>query len=342
MRVFINSLKTKIMILRRILIALVLFCQLTVQSQDPVEVLNQVVADLMGEHKNPSIPTFNSMADACNSPYIDCNKRKTKIEGLFFQFANLNGFIPSEIAELKNLKYINLEFNYLKGIIPQGLTKLNHLQRLNLRGNFLTGPLPDDIGKMNADVDLSENSIKTDNKKAIRKYRIQKQINLEECRSPDSIFISKKPIGLLGAVTPNKPDPQSEPTDNSSESNLAATAVESMPRFPGCEDPSMDNAQREECAKMEMLQFIYRNLKYPILARENGVEGMVVIQFIINDVGDIEGANVVRDVGGNCGNAALWIVNRMNYICDPWIPGTQRGKAVKVLYTLPIKFKLEG
>ena len=57
--------------------------------------------------------------------------------------------------------------------------------------------------------------------------------------------------------------------------------VETMPTFPGCED-EQDEAERNKCAQEKMLQFLYENVEYPIIARENGVEGIVIIRFIVD------------------------------------------------------------
>ena len=73
-----------------------------------------------------------------------------------------------------------------------------------------------------------------------------------------------------------------------------------MPRFPGCEDKG-SAAEKKQCADKKMLEFIYKNIKYPAIARENGVEGTCVIQFVVEKDGAIADAKVVRDIG-----AQLW------------------------------------
>lgn len=118
--------------------------------------------------------------------------------------------------------------------------------------------------------------------------------------------------------------------------------VEQSPRFPGCEDVDGDKAAKEACATKKMLAYIYGNLKYPAIARENGIEGQVVIQFVVAKDGSIEDIKLVRDLEGGCGDAALKVVRGMNNLPQKWTPGKQRGRAVKVKFTLPVKFKLEG
>jgi periplasmic protein TonB len=117
--------------------------------------------------------------------------------------------------------------------------------------------------------------------------------------------------------------------------------VEQMPRFPGCEDKGTDK-EKDDCAKGKMLEYIYKNLKYPAIARENGVEGQAVLQFVVDKDGSITDVKIARDPGAGCGAAAESVILSMNNMGKKWTPGKQRGRAVKVLYTLPVKFKLEG
>ncbi|MCB9285535.1 MAG: energy transducer TonB [Lewinellaceae bacterium] len=112
--------------------------------------------------------------------------------------------------------------------------------------------------------------------------------------------------------------------------------VEDMPRFPGCEDQS-NKDERKKCAETKMLEYIYKNIKYPAIARENGVEGTVVITFVVEKDGSITDARVARDIGAQCGQEALRVVEEM----PKWVPGKQRGRAVRVQFNLPVKFRLE-
>ena len=112
--------------------------------------------------------------------------------------------------------------------------------------------------------------------------------------------------------------------------------VEQSPMFPGCEDIA-DKNERKICAETKMLQFMYGNIQYPAVARDNGVEGMVVIQFIVEKDGSITGAEIIRDIGANCGEEAKRVVNMMPL----WNPGRQRDRPVRVQFTLPVKFILQ-
>jgi protein TonB len=68
----------------------------------------------------------------------------------------------------------------------------------------------------------------------------------------------------------------------------------------------------------------------------------VIVQFTVGKKGEIEDARVARGIGAGCDEAALKAVEAMNNMSQKWIPGKQRGRPVKVLYTLPVRFKLEG
>ena len=88
-----------------------------------------------------------------------------------------------------------------------------------------------------------------------------------------------------------------------------------------------------------MLQFVYRTLQYPDAARKAGIEGMVVIRFVVGVDGLVKDAKIVREIGGGCGAEALRVVNSMAERDIRWIPGQNRDGAVPVSFNLPVKFK---
>ncbi|MEM9821035.1 MAG: energy transducer TonB, partial [Bacteroidota bacterium] len=143
-----------------------------------------------------------------------------------------------------------------------------------------------------------------------------------------------EPEPVEEAPPPPPPPPPPEP-----EVEEIFTVVEEMPRFPGCEDKP--KAERKACADKKMLQFIYKNIKYPPIARENGVEGAVVIRFVVDKDGKVKEPLIVKDIGAGCGNEALRVVKMMNNMPQGWVPGKQRGKPVKVYFNLPVRFRLE-
>ena len=101
--------------------------------------------------------------------------------------------------------------------------------------------------------------------------------------------------------------------------------VEDMPTFNGGEPAT------------EFRKYIAQNLRYPEIAAENGISGRVIVQFAVNKVGTVVDANVVRSVDPALDKEAIRVV-----LTSPkWVPGKQRGKAVKVLFTFPINFVLQ-
>lgn len=136
-------------------------------------------------------------------------------------------------------------------------------------------------------------------------------------------------------VAPPPPPPPPEP-----EIEEIFKIVEEMPRFPGCEDMGSDKVTLNECASKKLYAFLYKHIEYPPIARENSVDGMVVIQFVVEKDGTVTETKIVRDIGGGCGLEALRVINLMNDMPERWIPGKQRGKPVRVMFSLPVRFKL--
>ncbi len=119
---------------------------------------------------------------------------------------------------------------------------------------------------------------------------------------------------------------------------LYLRAVEEMPRFPGCEETEGTLEDVQGCAQSLMLKYVYTCLKYPQEARKKGVEGTVVISFIVSELGYVEDAFIARDIGYGCGEEALSIIQSM----PQWTPGIKDGKTVPVKFSLPVKFKLQN
>ena len=113
--------------------------------------------------------------------------------------------------------------------------------------------------------------------------------------------------------------------------------VDEMPRFPGCEDVQ-DKKERENCAFDKMLKFIYTNIKYPKSAQEAGIQGTVVVSFVIEKDGSISDLKVVRSISPDCDEEVLRVVKMM----PNWIPGKQDGEPVRVQFNLPVRFALEA
>lgn len=100
--------------------------------------------------------------------------------------------------------------------------------------------------------------------------------------------------------------------------------VEQMPEFP---DGGMAG----------LMQFLSKNIKYPTIAQENGTQGRVTVQFVVNKDGSIVDAKVLRGVDPYLDKEALRVIGSM----PKWKPGMQRGKPVRVKYTVPVMFRLQ-
>lgn len=141
-------------------------------------------------------------------------------------------------------------------------------------------------------------------------------------------------------VVEEAPPPPPPPPPPKEEPEEIFRIVEQMPRFPGCEDKG-SKEEKDKCAQQQLLEFIYANIKYPAIARENGVEGTCVVSFVVEKDGKVTDASILRDIGAGCGEEALRVVNLMNKEGKRWTPGKQRGRSVRVQFTLPVKFKLQ-
>ena len=119
--------------------------------------------------------------------------------------------------------------------------------------------------------------------------------------------------------------------------------VDQMPRFPGCEDLMNDASEEEveECHQMKLLTYVYGHIKYPKIARKDGVSGMAAVQFTVNRKGKLEDIELVKKVHESIDKEVLRMISIMSEEIT-WIPGVHNGKNVDVKYTLPVRFKLEG
>ncbi len=108
------------------------------------------------------------------------------------------------------------------------------------------------------------------------------------------------------------------------EEEVVFVVVESMPEFPG--------------GQQALFKYLSDNVKYPVIAQENGIQGRVICQFVVNKDGSIVDVEVVRSGGDpSLDKEAIRVIKSM----PKWKPGKQRGKAVRVKYTVPVNFKLQ-
>lgn len=98
--------------------------------------------------------------------------------------------------------------------------------------------------------------------------------------------------------------------------------VEQMPSFPG--------------GNAALMNYLGQNIKYPVIAEENGIQGRVIVQFVVGKDGHISDVRVAKSVDPSLDKEAVRVVKGM----PRWIPGKQNGQAVTVRYTLPVTFRL--
>lgn len=104
--------------------------------------------------------------------------------------------------------------------------------------------------------------------------------------------------------------------------NKVFMVVEKMPSFPG--------------GDAALMKYLRKNVKFPAIAQENGIQGRVYVEFVVNKDGRIVDVKILKGVDRHLDEEALRVVRNM----PSWEPGEQRGKAVRVSYRLPINFTL--
>ena len=108
------------------------------------------------------------------------------------------------------------------------------------------------------------------------------------------------------------------------EEEVIFVVVEKMPEFPG--------------GQQALFKYLSENVKYPVIAQENGIQGRVICQFVVNKDGSIVDVEVVRSGGDpSLDKEAIRVIKSM----PKWKPGKQRGKPVRVKFTVPVSFKLQ-
>ena len=119
------------------------------------------------------------------------------------------------------------------------------------------------------------------------------------------------------AAPPPPPAPKPEV------SNKVFDVVEEMPSFPG--------------GQGALMAFLSSNIKYPVVAQENGVQGRVIVGFVVERDGSITDVKIMRSVDPSLDREAQRVVKAM----PKWKPGKQNGSAVRVKYTVPVVFRLQ-
>lgn len=144
----------------------------------------------------------------------------------------------------------------------------------------------------------------------------------------DSESVSEEDILFEEIITPITPEPEKEvkyaPVHViEDEEQTIFDVVEQMPEFPG--------------GMSALMKYITTNLQYPATAKKAGTQGRVIVQFVVERDGTITNVKAVRGVESSMDEEAVRIINTM----PKWKPGMQRGKTVRVKFTVPVMFRLE-
>ncbi len=176
------------------------------------------------------------------------------------------------------------------------------------------------VEKVKSSVKFTAPVIKKDNE-----VKEEDEIKLEEVEK------SNKAIGTFtvegndevgGEVLKAKEEIKA-PEPPKQEENKIFTVVEQMPMFPG--------------GDAALMQYLSSNIHYPAVAAENGVQGRVVVGFVVERDGSITDVNVMRSVDPSLDREAVRVVKNM----PRWTPGKQNGSAVRVKYQVPVMFRLQ-
>lgn len=122
----------------------------------------------------------------------------------------------------------------------------------------------------------------------------------------------------------SKPAEVKQVVKTSTQGEEIFNVVEKMPEYPG--------------GMVELMKFLQRNVRYPKEAQEQGKQGRVVVQFVVNKDGSITDAKIAKSVDPQLDAEALRVVNAM----PNWTPGKQRGKEVRTYFTIPVTFRLSN
>ena len=153
----------------------------------------------------------------------------------------------------------------------------------------------------------------------------------EEMKNQDDLQKTKTTIGAfnvvgnddIGGEVLKAKEEIAQPEPPKEEESKVFDVVEEQPSFPG--------------GQGALMQWLSDNIKYPVIAAENGIQGRVIVQFVVSKTGSISNVNVVRGVDPSLDKEAVRVVKAM----PNWTPGKQNGTTVNVRYTLHVTFKVQ-
>ncbi|SMO37124.1 energy transducer TonB [Gracilimonas mengyeensis] len=170
----------------------------------------------------------------------------------------------------------------------------------------------------------------------------QEEVYVEEIvQTKQELQAPPPPRPVVPVEVPNDEIIEDEIIDLDSELNMNEIAIDVPP-------PPPSNDEEEEESEIFVvveqmpeliggLPSIQKYIEYPEMARKAGIEGRVVVQFVIDTDGNVQDPVVIRGIGGGCDEEALKAVKKAKFV-----PGRQRGKPVMVRYSLPISFSLQN
>ena len=178
------------------------------------------------------------------------------------------------------------------------------------------------VEQVKSSVKFTAPVIKKDNE-----VKEEDEIKLDEVQKSDKAVGSFNVQGndeVGGAVLKAKDEIAApEPPKHVVEETKIFTVVEQMPLFPG--------------GDAALMGYLRDNIHYPTVAAENGVQGRVVVGFVVERDGSITDVNVLRSVDPSLDREAMRVVKSM----PRWTPGKQNGSAVRVKYQVPVTFRLQ-
>lgn len=153
----------------------------------------------------------------------------------------------------------------------------------------------------------------------------------DEMKSQDELAKSTTAIGSfdvkgndeIGGEVLKAKEVIAQPEPPKEEEQKVFDVVEQMPSFPG--------------GPNALFEYLSKNIKYPAIAEENGVQGRVIVTFVVERDGSITDVKVAKSVDPALDKEAQRVVRGMPH----WIPGKQNGSAVRVKYTVPVTFRLQ-
>ena len=178
-----------------------------------------------------------------------------------------------------------------------------------------------EIERVKSSVAFTVPEIKKDDE-VKEEQEIKSQDELQETNTAIGAFNVEGNDETAGEVLKAK-EVIAEPEPPKVEETKVFDVVEEMPQFPG--------------GQAALLEYLAKNIKYPVVAEENGVQGRVIVTFVVERDGSITDVKVVKSVDPSLDKEAARVVKSM----PKWQPGKQNGSAVRVKYTVPVTFKLQ-